>query len=300
MTNPYQLEPCHRYFKIAYRAMASPCEILLRHCDQKTANKLAKLATNETARIEEKYSRYLKQNLVDQLNQSNGKKVAIDQETKQLLDYAKHLYQLSDGLFDITSGILRKAWQFTADAKLPTKAQVEKLLPFIGFNKIHYNHQYFSMPKGMQIDWGGIVKEYAVDRVAQLIATVSEQRKIDFLVNFGGDLRAVNMTGENKCWQVGIEQKPKASKDPKKTIQLSEGAVATSGTLKRFFVAQGKSYSHILNPKTGYPIEGLPQSITAFAPSCVLAGSYTSLAMLKASDAESFLKEQGIKSICIW
>jgi len=299
MTNDYQIEQLKGFVKISFKAMASPCEVLLRDCDTSICQAIALLAFNETRRIEQKYSRYIKGNLVDRLNHSNANKVAIDQETKHLLDYAANLYQLSEGLFDITSGVLREAWQFKPGASLPSDAQIQSLLPLIGFEKINYTQHHFRMPEKMQIDWGGMVKEYAVDKVADLILNNYADHAFDLLVNFGGDLRAINNSSTSKKWVVGIEP-VEDSKQAEKTLNLSNAAIATSGTLKRYFVAQGKSYSHILNPKTGYPIQGLPRSITTFASCCVLAGSYSSLAMLQGSNAENFLNQETIKSICIW
>ncbi|MDQ7051311.1 MAG: FAD:protein FMN transferase [Enterobacterales bacterium] len=297
--NDYQIEQHKGFVKISFKAMASPCEVLLRDCDASTSQAIALLASSETRRIEQKYSRYIKGNLVDRLNHSNANKVSIDQETKQLLDYAGNLYQLSDGLFDITSGVLRQAWQFKPGSTLPTDSQVQSLLALIGFEKIKYNQHHFCMPERMQIDWGGMVKEYAVDKVADLISSSFTDHAFDLLVNFGGDLRAINRSTTSENWMVGVEQ-VEQTKQTEKTIGLANGAIATSGTLKRYFIANGKNYSHILNPKTGYPIQGLPRSITTFAPCCVLAGSYSSLAMLQGSNAETFLLQEGIKNICIW
>jgi len=298
MTKDYKIEMLEDFTKISFKAMASPCEVLLRHCDHEISQSIAEMAVNETDRIEQKYSRYIKGNLVDKLNHSNGNPVAIDAETKQLLDYAENLFLISDGLFDITSGVLRKAWQFNLKAKLPSDSQIKALLPFIGFTKIIYDQNFFTMPEGMQIDWGGMVKEYAVDKVADLIAIRYANLSFDLLVNFGGDLRAIKRSNNALSWQIGVEQE--ATMSPTKAIALSNGGIATSGTLNRYFVALGKSYSHILNPKTGYPIQGLPVSLTTFASHCVVAGSYSSLAMLQGANAEKFLNKEGIKSICIW
>ncbi len=294
----YQLTHYKNYSKIAFDAMASPCEVLIRNLDSEFCHQIAKMAYLETKRIEHKYSRYIPGNLVDRMNHSAGQSVEIDLETFKLLEYARDLFEVSNGLFDITSGVLRKIWKFCPNSVPPTQSAIDKLLKYIGFDLISYNQQTFIMPKDMQIDWGGIGKEYAVDQVAETIRSFCEKQSASFLVNFGGDLSATKFSSQHRAWIVGLES---ANNDnqAETVIHLSNGSVATSGSTKRFLEYQGKRYGHLLNPNTGYPIEGVPRSITAFASSCVLAGSFSSLAMLQGAHAESFLRGQGIKYICI-
>ncbi len=295
----YQITQEQTYSKIAFDAMASPCEILIRSLDSNFCNKIGKLVYQETIRIQDKFSRYIKGNLVDKMNNSNGKPVVIDQETFNLLEYAKNLYQLSDGEFDITSGILRKIWIFSPNSKPPTKKEINTLLLQIGFDKLQYNQQEFVMPQNMQLDFGGIGKEYAVDQVIQAIYSKCKTNNSSFLVNFGGDLSAIQFNQSDPAWLVGVEPTDNLIKN-NAVIKVKHGSVATSGNTKRFLEYKGRRYGHLLNPKTGYPIDDAPQSITVFAANCVLAGSYSSLAMLQGKNAESFLEQQSIKYICNW
>jgi len=295
----YQLSIHQDYSKIAFSAMVSPCEVLVRNLDKKFCHTIAKIITAETKRIESKFSRYAKGNLVHRMNHSNDQSVSIDTETFNLLEYARNLFELSDGLFDITSGVLREIWHFIPNSKPPTVDEVKKILKRIGFDSLHYDQQVFSMPKNMQIDFGGIGKEYAVDQVSKMVKEKCQAKNASYLVNFGGDLSAIKFQKNDPNWIVGVE----SANDDDQTasvIKISHGSVATSGNTRRFFEHQGKRYGHLLNPKTGFPIEGAPRSITVFADNCVLAGSFSSLAMLKGKHAEKFLKEQEIKHICLW
>jgi len=295
----YQITQEKTYSKIAFNAMASHCEVLVRNLDTKFCDYIAEIIYQETIRIQDKYSRYIKGNLVDKMNHSNDKVVVIDQETFKLLEYAKNLYELSDGKFDITSGILREIWNFTPKSKPPSIEEITTLLAKIGFDKIRYNQQEFIMPAGMQIDFGGIGKEYAVDQITQAIYPLCKQNDSCFLVNFGGDLSAVKFNQDDSAWLVGVESVEIPDKS-NSIIKIGHGCVATSGNTKRFLDYKGKRYGHLLNPKTGYPIDNAPRSVTVFANSCVLAGSYSSLAILQGENAEHFLKEQSIKYICNW
>ena len=294
--NSYELIQQAGHSKILFKAMASSCEILLRSNDPDFCHSVAKKAVSETYRVEQKYSRYLDNNLVQQMNHSNGCAVNIDQETYHLLEYARNLYELSDGMFDITSGVLRKLWHFVPNAAPPNGKKIEALIKNIGFNKINYDQRKFSMPEKMEIDFGGIGKEYAVDQVRQIICN---EKQCSFLINFGGDIAAECINSDDPEWLVGIEQ-TNSPKTSIKLIKIRHGGVATSGNSKRSFKFKGKQYGHLLNPKTGYPIEAGPLSITTFATSCVLAGSFSSLAMLQGEAAEKFLQQQNIKFICNW
>jgi len=137
----------------SFQAMASGCEILI-EC-----------------------------NIVYQINNSAGKTVCVDDESAHLIDFAYLCYQLSDGLFDISSGILGKIWVFNQSDKLPDKRQIKKLLPFIGLNKLTWKSPYLTLPAGMQLDFGGIGKEYAVD--CCLAKALEVNSKVPMLLNFG-------------------------------------------------------------------------------------------------------------------
>ncbi|MEP1742716.1 MAG: FAD:protein FMN transferase [Kangiellaceae bacterium] len=303
--NQFEVSYHQNFSRIAFTAMASPCEILLRNLEPTFCHTIANTALNETSRIEKKYSRFIHGNLVDTMNKSQGKKITIDDETFKLLEYARNLFELSNGLFDISSGVLRKIWRFENNSSPPSQKQISHQLKKIGFDKIDYDESSFYMNKGMEIDFGGIGKEYAVDQVSLLLLEACTPTKSSFLVNFGGDLSARKLASDALPWTVGVEsvgcQDELANEEwPNSFITISQGAVATSGNTKRFFDYEGKRYGHLMNPKTGYPVENPPLSVTTFADNCVMAGSYSSLAMLMGAQAEEFLTEQSIKHLCFW
>jgi FAD:protein FMN transferase len=148
-----------------------------------------------------------------------------------------------------------------------------------------------TLPAGMEVDFGGIGKEYAVDRVADWAARESGD---PVLVNFGGDLRCTGAAPASGAWQVGIESLAKPGQ-PAKRIELTSGALATSGDARRAIVIDGKRYGHILDARTGWPAPGAPRSITVAAPTCSQAGSFSTLAMLHGADAEAFLRAENLR-----
>jgi thiamine biosynthesis lipoprotein len=295
----YHITKLACYYRVSFSAMASPCEILLHTDNKELVSEIAKAAFIETSRIEDAFSRYKVNNLCWKLNQSNGQPVSINQETFKLLNYASQLFLLSNNLFDITSGVLRKVWQFTNDSKPPSQSQIDQVLPFVGFEKINYNQHEFSMPTGMEVDFGGIGKEYCVDTVASLVDIYCQKNEVSFLVNFGGDLVAKNYNIAHPAWKVGLES-VQAKNESQAVIEVLRGAIATSGSTKRVFEYQGKQYAHILNPITGYPVEGAPRSVSVFAKTCSLAGGMSTLAQLQGKDAEKFLSDNKVKNICCW
>lgn len=166
-----------------FKAMASPCEALIDTRVAEVAQRAALAVSNEAFRIEQKFSRYRADNLVHAINTANGAAVEVDGETADLLDYAAHCYQLSGGLFDITSGALRRAWRFDGSDRLPAPGVVEEALKYVGWHKVSWQRPRLRLAPGMEIDFGGIGKEYAVDRAATLGAAASG---VPILVNFGG------------------------------------------------------------------------------------------------------------------
>jgi len=277
-----------------FRCMASPCEVLVESEFETQAHELCTLAQQEAMRIEKKFSRYRDDNIVHRINNGRGLPLQVDAETARLLDFAQQCYNLSDGYFDITSGILRRVWQFTAGARIPRQGDIDKLLPLIGWEKIRWQSPELEIPEAMEIDFGGIGKEYAVDSVHTLLKHATDA---SFMVNFGGDCMASGPHADGSAWMTGIEN-PHRPGDASAVIQLKAGALATSGDVFKFIQQGGKRYGHILNPRTGWPNLNSPLSITIAAPTCTEAGILSTLAMLQGKDAEKFLDRQGFKYWC--
>lgn len=269
--------------------MASPCELLLATEDEHEAAMLTQLVADEAWRIEQKFSRYRDDNIVHAINNASGRPVEVDDETARLLDFADTCWRVSEGRFDVTSGVLRRAWRFDGSDHVPSKKEVHALRRRIGWHKVVWRRPRFMLPAGMEIDFGGIGKEYAVDRCALLVATRTASGA---LVNFGGDLRATGPRADGSPWQVGIEKV--REDDRQAVIEIAHGAIATSGDARRFVIRNGKRYGHILDPKTGWPVRAAPRSVTVLDATCTQAGLLATLAMLHGSRAERFLESQHV------
>lgn len=299
MPDDLQFKSENNFWSARFRAMASPCEVLVDSGERTLIEKLACTAQTEALRVEHKFSRYRDDNIIHRINHSRGKPVSVDDETAALLDYANHCYQISDGLFDITSGVLRRIWQFDGSDRIPAAEDIETIRHLIGWSKIRWQRPDITLPEGMEIDLGGIGKEYAVDRTARLLERLTDT---SFLINYGGDLYANKPRRDGSGWIIGVEHPdhsdtaninlPSAAVD---SFELHRGGIATSGDARRFLLKNGIRYSHILNPLTGWPVKSAPHSITVLASSCTEAGILATLAMLQGPEAEAFLEAQQVK-----
>lgn len=271
--------------------MACNNEVLLYAKHRREAERVAGVAIAEVKRIEAKYSRYRTDSLLSKINGSAGKAaVEIDRETAALLNYANQCFEQSGGLFDATSGVLRRAWDYRS-ARLPKKQDVDALRALVGWPMVEWDsRQAYLTRAGMELDFGGFGKEYAVDRACDMLV---RQSSAHALVNLGGDLRAIGAQADGSPWRVGI-QHPRDPCALLARVDLRNMALATSGDYERFMLVDGKRYSHILNPATGWPVFAPLQSVSVKADICLLAGSLTTIALLKGeSDGLQWLHDSG-------
>lgn len=270
-----------------FQAMGTDCRLTLYAPDNHQAQQVADALMAEVWRIEDKYSRYVDNNVMWQINQaaSTGQRISVDTETAKLLDFAFQAFNFSTGLFDISSGVLRKAWDFTTNS-LPTPTLLASLLPNIGMEKIIWHAPELNFTQaGMELDLGGLAKEYAVDRCADICVAQGIQSG---LIDLGGDIRVIGPRPDGSPWIIGIRH-PRSPESSIENIPLVSGAIATSGDYERYFCVDGMRYSHIFNPKTGWPAHGLT-SVSICADQCLLAGTLATIAILKEAEGKAWLR----------
>jgi thiamine biosynthesis lipoprotein len=283
-------------YGLEFSAMASRCEVRACAPDAATARAWADVAIAEVRRIEAKYSRYRADSVTARINAAaGGGYVEVDAETAALLDFAARLFLESGGRFDLTSGVLRRAWDFTA-RRVPAPPELDALLPLVGWPLVQWLPPKVRLPyAGMEIDFGGIGKEYAADRAAELLRKAGAQHGF---VNLGGDIRGVGPAADGTPWRIGI-QHPRSHTELLGSIELTHGAIATSGDYERFFERDGHRYCHILDPRTGWPAQ-FWQCVSVAAPVCVAAGACATVAMLCPRDeAVAFLRRQGVQFLAV-
>lgn len=278
-----------------FKAMGSACEVVLASHTQNEAESMAKLAIDEVLRIERTYSRYTTDSIIAKINQQAGcGAVQCDDETWALFKFASQLFDQSDGLFDITSGVLRQAWDFK-NPEVPSSQKLEALLPLVGWEKVVLQDQSIALPlAGMEIDLGGFGKEYAADRAAQVL---KEKGVTHGYVNLAGDMRFLGPKPNGEPWMIGI-QDPRVRDQVVATLPITMGGLATSGDYERYFELNGQRYCHVLNPKTGMPVSYW-RSVSVTSPATVVSGCTTTMAMLKEAEGLAFLQATGFDFFAI-
>lgn len=285
-----------KYYQRDFKAMGTPCAVQLYAKTQVKAKRAAALVVADVNRLEAIYSRYREDSFLSEINRvaAVGGAITVDPETAGLLDYAATCYQQSDGLFDITSGILRQAWHFKS-GKVAEEALIQSLLEKIGWEKIRWQSPVLEFPvAGMEIDFGGVVKEYAVDRAAALCLEMGIRHGI---VNLGGDIKVIGPHANGRAWHVGIRH-PRDTGAILQTLELYTGALASSGDYERCIMLNGIRYGHVLNPRTGWPVKRMA-SVSVIGEFCVVAGSAATIAMLKEDKGPEWLDELGLPHLWV-
>jgi len=272
--------------------MASPCEVLIEDAPEALARQMVSAAADCAWRIERKFSRYRSDSVVHEINSSAGRAIVLDEESAALIDFAATLTTMSEGRFDITSGVLRKVWTFDGGSAVPSQSQIDAVMARVGWHHVQWRKPVLQLQPGMQIDLGGIGKEYAVDLAASRVEGIASGSSC--LINFGGDVAVRNPRRDGQPWRVGIEASEHEG-TAVHVVRLTRGGLATSGDSRRFVLHQGRRYSHIIDARTGWPVADAPRSITVAADTCTQAGTLTTLAMLQGRDAEQFLRASGAK-----
>lgn len=255
-------------------------------------------AEQEVRRIEAKYSRYRPDSLLSRINAAagSGQAIEVDEETAALLAFADRLHVQSEGRFDLSSGVLRQAWDFRV-ARLPEPARLAELCGLIGWQWIGWRagSSSIALPvAGMELDFGGIGKEYAADRAAAVLLAAGLRSGY---VNLAGDIRVLGPRPDGQGWSLGI-QHPRRLDATIAGLELGSGALATSGDYERYIEVDGRRYCHLLDPRSGWPVQHW-QSVSVVAPLCIAAGALATIAMLMAEAAPAFLEAQGVAWLAV-
>lgn len=243
-------------------------------------------AFDRMAAMEALLSRHRKESELSGLNAQAGRgKVRVTTELWTALHHARKAFDTSGGAFDPTVGPLVRLWVDAAKAdRVPERAEIDAALALVGFSKVELDEAdaTVTLPQGMSLDLGGIAKGYIVDEAAAVLKKAGVGNAI---VEAGGDLFAFGSRVGKEPWKIGI-QDPSAGEEVSAAklagvLRVSGRGVTTSGHYRRFSVIQGKRYSHILDPRTGFPVEQSVLSATVMAGSAAEAdGLSTAVAVL--------------------
>jgi thiamine biosynthesis lipoprotein len=241
------------------------------------AGEVIERAFEEISRIDRLMSIYKNDSQISLINQQAGKGyVGVSPEVLQVIKKAREMADLSQGAFDITIAPLVQLWGFTQkNGHRPPEIEIRKILPLVNYKNIMVDEENRSIKlklSGMSLDLGGIAKGYAVDRAVAVLRDCSIYRA---LVNAGGDLFALGHPPNKDYWHIGIRN-PFVPGRIVGRLKIRDQAVATSGNYENFFLLEGKRYSHILDPRTGYPIQGIA-SVTILAKTTMEADALATI-----------------------
>jgi FAD:protein FMN transferase len=211
-------------------------------------------------------------------------KFIISEDFLEVLLVSQTVFQLTDGAWDGTVNPLVSLWGFMSEklpSKIPNKNEIDKILPQIGFDKIIISSDGYILKKDPEIslDLASIAKGHGIDRISELLLNNGFK---NFIVEIGGDLYAKGYNKEGAPWRAGINTPDKNAPFDKvyKVITLTDMAMATSGDYRNLIEIDGQRYSHIIDPKTGYPVKTQVVSATILAQTCTFADGLATAAMV--------------------
>jgi thiamine biosynthesis lipoprotein len=257
----------------------------------KENNKLIDDTVKEMQALEDILSIYKKDSEINQINSLKKRELKkVSPEVYEVIEKSIYFSKLTDGAFDITVSPLLKLWDFEGgELKIaPNQEEINKALESVGWQNIILtpDEEIGFKKDNMSINLGGIAKGYIVDKG---IAYLKEQSVKSALINAGGDVYCLGKKDDGQPWKIGIRH-PKKNRGVMGTIEVANKAVTTSGDYEKFFILKGKRFSHIINPSTGYPVEGSVVQATVVTESCTDADALATALMVMG-------KEKGLKLI---
>lgn len=265
--------------KLTFHAMGTICRVQFQTPNAGASRAFQYAVLDWVTQFEVKYSRFLADSLISRINAAAGEHwVEVDAETQALLKFCGEMHFLTRGAFDPTALPLIKLWNWKANPPvIPTDAQLRAALELCGWNKVERRPCGVFLPcPVMSLDLAGVGKEYAVDCVVQLAAP---HGIANVLVDFGQDLAVRGTPTGKPAWHIGLED-PASPGKCWAGLAVKDRAVATSGDYLRYFTINGRRYGHILDPRTGYPVDNGCLAVSVIAPSCTVAGILSTTAFI--------------------
>lgn len=278
-------------YRLEFQALGTRCSVLFVGESEKQAIDFSNDAVDWVACFEGKYSRFLDTSLLSEINRNAGKAwVRIDAETEHLFALCDDLHFMTHGLLDPSSLPLVQLWDYRRKrSQLPEEGEVSATKELVGWRKVERRSGEVFLPlEGMQLDFGGFGKEYAVDKVAGLAVS---NGIVNVLVDFGQDIHVLGTPADAPAWHIGLEDPARPGSTWVGLGMIREGGVATSGDYHRGFTFEGKRYGHIIDHRTGYPVANGLSAVSVIAPSCLEAGVLSTAAFVAGQEKGMSLLE---------
>jgi thiamine biosynthesis lipoprotein len=289
------------FFLAHFCALGSPCQLFFGASSRQEAESYRRAAAQWLGQFESRCSRFQPESELSRINAgAGGGWVDVDQLFETLLDLCEHSFFVTQGAFDATSLPLSILWDWRRKRDgIPSPGEIAEAKQHVGWPRIQRMKGKLRIPDpGMQLDFGGVGKEFAVDALRQLAVHCGIKQ---ILVDLGGDVAVHGDSPEGGGWYVELED-PSAPGTAYMALRLNPGAaLATSGDYLRRFQFGGRTYGHIIDSRTGWPVANGTRAVSVVAASCVMAGIFSTSAMiLGARPALDMLERSGDLQGCLW
>ena len=279
-------------FTESYTLMGSAFELTVVANDKAEAQEHIAVAKNEIERIELLISSWDSNSETSSINQNAGiKPVKVSKELWDLIHRSQQISKITSGAFDLTFAAVDRIWKFDgSEAVMPDADLIQASVSKIGYNQIQLNEKeatVFLPEKGMKIGFGAIGKGYAADRAKQLLI---ERAVVGGIINASGDMNTWGTQPDGSPWTIGIIN-PMNKEKVFSWLSLEHNAVVTSGNYEKFVRIDGKRFSHIIDPRTGIPSNGII-SCTIFASKAELADALATATFVMGVESGLFLIDQ--------
>lgn len=276
----------------ARRLMWTKFEIIAYGPDRARLAEAANAAFEEIDRLDHQMSNYSETSDLTYINRNAAREdVIVEKELFDFLKLSIDYSRTTAGTFDVTVGPLMKAWGFfNSQGRVPDASELKSVMARVGYKHVQFNERTRAIRfdrEGVEFDLGGIAKGYAVDRAADILRESGVRSA--FITSGSSSIRAIGAPPDQAAWRVEVSD-PLDRSHHLATLELKDQSISTSGCHEKSFEAGGKTYCHIMDPRTGRPIEGL-LSATIITPSGVEAEALSKALMVMGVDkAREFLK----------
>ncbi len=265
--------------------------------NKEKANSIMEKAFNEIARIDNKYNSKNKNSLIYKLNNSEIEKIELDEEGKYIFNEIQKMYEVTDGIYDITIEPLLKLWGFGEEARksVPSQKEIEEVKKNIDFSKVKIKDGILTKEKNIKIDTGSFLKGYALDRAKEILR---ENGIRNGFISSISSIATINGKMDGSSWKIGL-QNPKNQNERLGVLEIKDKSIGVSGDYQTYVEISGEKYHHIMNKNTGYPIND-KRMVVVICSSAFLADIYsTSFFGMTEEKIKNFSNENNVEFLIV-
>ena len=239
------------------------CDITIYGVSQPDGEKILEGAYSEIRKYEDMFSKTRKNSEISRINDRGATGTKVSEDTVELIELGMYMGDISNGSFDVSIGAAMDLWDFKGEKEnpsLPDEGALKGAISTVDYKKIliEDNMVYLQNP-GMKLDLGGVAKGYIADKTTQFLESKGIEKGV---INLGGNVVAIGEKEEGEAWNIGVERPYSDRSELLGSVKVKSSTLSTSGIYERMFKEGDKIYHHVLDPKSGYPIETEVEAVT--------------------------------------